>query len=108
MRQGLRCVYILTIPTFCVIGIPLLLYGGLNIPYSLTPQEAHAAGANQLTALEQKRVNSVEYKQMLIGVGFFGVSCAMTALCILTMWLCPHRVVAQEPEEGQTEVRSAV
>ena len=107
MRQSLRCAYILTIPTFCVIGIPLLLYGGLNIPYSLTSQEAQAAGANQLAALEKKRVNSVEYKEMLIGVGFFGAACTMTALCVLTMWLCPQHVVEPEPEPGPSTGRQA-
>jgi hypothetical protein len=85
------------IPTFCVIGIPLVLYGGLNLPYSLTKEEAWAAGVNQPQALEEKRRNSVEYKEMLIGIGFFITSMTMLGLCIVTMWRCPS--VAIEPEE---------
>lgn len=85
------------IPTFCVIGVPLVLYGGLNLPYSLTTQEAHAAGIHQTQALEEKRKNSEEYKQMIVGLGFFGTSMAMLAVCILTMWRCPTAVI--EPDE---------
>jgi hypothetical protein len=97
----------LTIPTFCCIGIPLLLYGGLNIPYSLTPEESRAAGANQGQALAEKRIHSVEYTQMLIGVGFFAASVGLTTLCMLTLWLCPHVVVEPEPvAEAQTVEQS--
>ena len=97
MRLCLRQVYMCVIPTFCVIGIPLVLYGGLNLPYSLTKEEAWAAGVNQPQALEEKRRNSVEYKEMLIGIGFFTTSMTMLGLCILTMWRCPSVVI--EPEE---------
>jgi hypothetical protein len=100
MRACLRQIYMCIIPTFCIIGIPLIIYGGVNIPYSLTKEEAWAAGVNQPQALEEKRRASVEYKQMLIGTGFFGTSMAMLAVCILTMWRCPTAVI--EPEESET------
>jgi hypothetical protein len=88
MRLCLRQVYMCLIPTFCVIGVPLLVYGGLSLPYSLTNEEAYAAGVNQPQALEEKRRNSVEYREMLIG------------MCMLTMWRCPSVVI--EPEEQST------
>jgi hypothetical protein len=81
-----------------IIGIPLILYGGLNIPYSLTKEEAYAAGTRQLEVLEEKRKNSVEYKEMLIGAGFFGTSMAMLGMCLITVYCCPKMVI--EPDES--------
>lgn len=78
----------------------MVIHGGVNIPYSLTAQEAYAAGVNQIQVLEQKRLNSPEYKEMLIGVGFFTTAMSMLGLCVLTMWRCPTYVIA--PEESDT------
>jgi hypothetical protein len=100
MRASLRQLYMCLVPTFCVIGIPLVIYGGVNLPYSLTKEEAWAAGTRQIEVLEEKRRNSVEYKEMIIGVGFFGTSMAMLALCIVIMWRCPTAVIEPEEEES--------
>jgi hypothetical protein len=97
MRASLRQLYICLIPIFCVIGVPLVIYGGINIPSSLTSQEAWAAGTHQLQALEEKRRNSVEYKEMLIGFGFFVTSVAMLGICTITMWRCPNAIEESEP-----------
>lgn len=105
MRPCLRQIYICLIPTFCVIGIPLLVYGGLNIPHSLTKEEsiyAQNTGTPHINMLRQKQINSAEYKQMLIGGGFFGTSILMLVLCAIGMTCCSKAIIHPEEEDLST------
>ena len=97
MRATCRGILCCLIPLFGIIGIPLLLHGGLNIPANLSRDEAMAAGTNQLQVLEEKKKNSEAYKEMLVGAGFTGVASALCGGSLFCLICCPH--VAIEPEE---------
>lgn len=98
-RRRIQLAIYCIVPVFGIIGIPLLLYGGLNIPSSLTKEEAWAAGINQLEALEAKKKASAAYLQMLIGGGFTAVSLSVCCLHLLVMIVRPEILIHPEEQE---------
>lgn len=89
-----------------LIGIPLLSYGGANIPYSLTRDEIAQAGTNQGAFLEQKQRNSEAWRQMIIGAGFSftGLGMVFLLMCYCTGWLGRLGLDPYGPEPARIHV----
>lgn len=73
-----------------LIGLPMLGYGGFNIPYELTRDEIRVAERQRIPLgefLEQKQHSSHAWKIMIIGAGFsstglvFGFCCCSMCYC---------------------------
>jgi hypothetical protein len=101
-RRGIQLAICCIVPVFGIIGLPLLLYGGLNIPSGLTKEEAWAAGINQLEALEAKKKASAAYLQMLIGGGFTAVAVSVCCLHLLVMIVRPEIMIHPEDQEEES------
>ena len=79
-----------------IIGTPLVLYGGLTQPMSLTKEEAWAAGTQQQQALADKQAASPARLHMFVGIGF-----ALTGFAsLLSIWCITvaGTFVAPQPE----------
>jgi hypothetical protein len=100
-RRSIQLAICCIVPVFGVIGLPLLLYGGLNIPSNLTKEEAWVAGTNQLEALEAKKKASTAYLQMVIGGGFTAVALSVCCLHLLVVIVRPEFLVHPDDEEEE-------
>ena len=100
MRLGrVRCALCGVALVCMIIGTPLVIYGGVTQPMSLTKEEAWAAGTHQQEALADKQAASPARLQMFVGLGFALVSVGS----LLSVWCITVALtfVTPEPEPGE-------
>jgi hypothetical protein len=95
MRASYRIGCMCLVPVLSIVGISLVAHGATYLPSNLTLEEAWAAGTaqKQLELLQQKRYNSTEYKEILVGAGLVGTSVVLCLVFVLLYNLCPSILV---------------